>query len=182
MDIRFVDIKNDKSDIEKIKRLYNTAFPADERAPFFILLRGAQKKNVDFFSCRDGDEWVGFLYVVNRLDLSYVFYFAVDDNMRGKGCGTAILRSAQEYYKDRRLFLAIEEIDEKYGNYDQRVRRLHFYENAGFIHTGQKMQEANVIFDLMSINGRVRNKEYRDLMRTFMGIRMLFITLKIFEE
>lgn len=182
MNIRFVDIKNDKSDIRKIKQLYNTAFPSDERAPFGILMRGAKKKNDDFFSCRDGDEWVGFLYVVNHLDLSYVFYFAVDDVMRGKGCGTAILRAAQEHYKGRRLFLAIEEIDEKYDNYDQRVKRLHFYENAGFIHTGQKMQEANVFFDLMGINGRVRNKEYRGLMRTFMGLRMLFITLKIFED
>lgn len=182
MDIRFIDIKNDKSDIKKIKRLYNTAFPYDERAPFGMLRHGAKKENVDFFSCRDGDEWVGLLYVVNHLDLSYIFYFAVDETKRGRGYGTAILRAALEYYKDRRFFLAIEEVDEKYDNYDQRVKRLHFYENAGFIHTGQKINEGNVIFDLMGVNGRVSNKEYRGLMRTFMGLRMLYITLKILED
>ena len=48
MDIRFIDIKNDKSDIKKIKRLYNTAFPYDERAPFGMLRRGAKKKMLIF--------------------------------------------------------------------------------------------------------------------------------------
>ena len=46
MNIRFVDIKNDKSDIRKIKQLYNTAFPSDERAPFGILMRGAKKNTI----------------------------------------------------------------------------------------------------------------------------------------
>ena len=130
----------------------------------------------------NGDEWVGLLYTVNYDDLSYVFYFAVDDKQRGKGCGTAILKAAQAKYNGRRLFLAIEEVEEKYDNYDERVKRQRFYENAGFVHTGQKMQEATVIYDLMSVGGRIGNKEYRRLMRSFGGIRMYLITLRIFED
>ncbi|MBO4866957.1 MAG: GNAT family N-acetyltransferase [Ruminococcus sp.] len=182
MNIRLINIKRDKSDLEKIKRLYHNAFPSDERAPFGILVRGAKKPNVNFFSCRDGDKWIGFLYTVNYLDLSYVFYFAVDEALRGKGYGSAILKAAQKKYSGRRLFLAIEEVEKKYKNYQQRVNRLRFYERAGFVRTGQKMQEASVIYDLMSIGGRVRNEEYRQLMISFGGLRMLFFTIRILDD
>ena len=182
MNISLVDIKNDKNHLNDMERLYNTAFPSDERAPFRWLVRGAKKDNVDFLACMNGEEWVGLLYTVNWLDLSYIFYFAVDDRQRGKGYGTAILKAAQEKYRGRRLFLAIEEVEKKYDNYDERVKRQHFYENAGFAGTGQKMQEANVIYDLMSVGGRIGNKEYRRLMRSFGGIRMYLITIRIFED
>ena len=114
--------------------------------------------------------------------MSYVFYFAVDDKKRGKGYGTAILRAAQKKYSGRRLFLAIEEVDEKYDNYKQRTDRLKFYERAGFIRTGQKMQEGKVIYDLMGIGGRVSNKEYRRLIRSFAGLVLLFFTMRIIED
>ena len=127
MDIRLKSIKRDKTHLEDIKQLYDRAFPFDERAPFGMLMRGIRKKNVNFFSCMHGDEWIGLLYVVNYLDMSYVFYFAVDDEKRGRGYGTAILKAARKKYAGRRLFLAIEEVDEKYDNYEQRLNRLHFY-------------------------------------------------------
>lgn len=180
--IRLINLLRDKTDLEKIRQLYHSAFPADEQAPFGMLLRGAKKPNVNFFSCRDNDEWIGFLYVVNYRDLSYVFYFAVDDSKRGRGYGTAILKAARKKYSGRRFFLAIEEVEDKYRNYIQRLKRLHFYERVGFVRTGQKMQEANVIYDLMSIGGRIKNKEYRSLIRTFAGMRMLFFTMKILND
>ncbi len=180
MHIRFTDIKKDRSDIRKIKQLYKSAFPPAERAPFHILLRGAKKKNVDFLSCMNGDEWVGMFYVVNHLDMSYVFYFAVAEEKRRKGFGTAILKAALEKYGGRRLFLAIEEVGEQYGNFAERAGRLRFYENAGFVRTGQKVQEADVIYDLMSNNAIVSNDEYRELLKTFLGFRMLFVTMRIF--
>ena len=78
--------------------------------------------------------------------------------------------------------LTPDQVEEKYGNYDERVKRQHFYENAGFVRTGQKMREATVIYDLLSVGGRIGNREYRKLMRSFGGIRMYLITLKIFED
>lgn len=182
MNIRLINILNDQRDLKNICELYHRAFPSNERAPFGMLLKGANRPNVNFFSCRDNDEWIGFLYVVNYLDLSYVFYFAVDDIKRGKGYGHAILKAARKKYSGRRFFLAIEEVEEKYPNYGQRLDRLHFYEHAGFVRTGQKMQEGNVIYDLMSIGGYISNKEYRRLIRSYAGIKMLFFTMKILED
>ena len=182
MNIRLVHIREDQTHLEDIRQLYHSAFPVNERAPFRMLLRGAKKANVDFFSCLDGEEWIGFLYVVNYNDMSYVFYFAVDPQKRGRGYGSAVLQAAGKHYSGRRFFLAIEEVEEKYKNYPQRLARLHFYERAGFVRSGQKMQEGTVIYDLMGVGGRVTNKEYRRLIRSFAGFRMLFFTMKILEE
>ncbi len=182
MNIRFTDANNDKNRIKTIKQLYYTSFPRDERAPFKTLVRGAKKKIVDFLCCLDEDEFIGFLYVVNHLDMSYVFYLAVEKEKRCQGYGTAILRAAHDAYKGRRLFLAIEEIDEKYDNYEERLRRLRFYENAGFTRSGQKIQEGNVTYDLISANARVSEAEYRSLIRSFLRFRMLFISFKFIED
>ena len=182
MNIHFLEIKKDKAHSEEIKKLYHSAFPSDERAPYRMLMRGAKKENIDFLFFLDVNEWIGMIYVVNYLDMSYVFHFAVHDKKRGNGYGTAILRAAQKKYSGRRLFLAIEEVDEKYDNYKQRTDRLKFYERAGFIRTGQKMQEGKVIYDLMGIGGRVSNKEYRRLIRSFAGLVLLFFTMRIIED
>ena len=61
MNIRLINITRDSSDLKKIKKLYLTAFTSDERAPFGLLVRKAKKPNISFFSCRDGEKWVGFI-------------------------------------------------------------------------------------------------------------------------
>ena len=98
MKIRLVSLKRSSEDTEKIRQLYESAFPENERAPFAVLLRGMKKKNVNFFSCHADGEWAGLLYVVNRKELSYIFYFAVDEAKRGRGIGTAVLKAAQKKY------------------------------------------------------------------------------------
>ncbi len=181
MAIVFKNITRDQTDLENIKHLYQTAFPDDERAPFGLLMKRAARRNVNFFSCRDGDKWVGLIYIVNYRDDSYVFYFAVDDEQRGKGYGTKILKAAQKKYRGRRLFLAIEEVDRRYKNYEQRVKRRSFYENAGFSCTGQKIKEADVIYDVMSVGGRVDPKAYHRLMAGFAGLYLLLYTARMYD-
>ena len=182
MNISLKSIKRDKSYIDDIKRLYLSAFPKEERAPFRTLLRRAKRKNINFFACVDNNEFVGLLYVVNHLDMSYIFYFAVKEDKRGRGYGTAILKAALKKYKGRRFFLAIEEVTQNYENYPQRLKRLRFYQNAGFARSGQKMQEAYVIFDLLGVGGAVDNKGYRALMKRFLGLRALLLPFKIFDN
>ena len=53
------------SDYRKIKRLYKKAFPAEERAPFFLLSVKAKKDCADFWALYDDKKWSGLMYVVN---------------------------------------------------------------------------------------------------------------------
>lgn len=182
MNIRLVNIARDSSHIDRIKRLYFTAFPESERAPFDKLVRKARRRNINFFACMNGDEWVGFVYVLNHKDLSYIFYLAVDDAHRGKGFGTAILRALLRKYHGRRLFLAIEQLDKSAPNYPQRLKRQDFYMRAGFERLGQRLQEAYVIYDLLGIGGKIKKSEYRTLICGFAGVMMLVYPMRILDD
>lgn len=169
MKLNFTKLRPGSADIRRVKQLYTRAFPDDERAPFLMLVLKAKKKGVDFWSISCDGQWVGMLYIVNHLDLSYIFYLAVSEEQRGRGIGSAILRTAQELYKGRRLFLAIEQLDENADNYDQRVSRRDFYLRSGFTELHRRLREGNVVYDILGVGGDVKAKEYEALMRNYAG-------------
>ena len=83
-----------KNDYKAVKKLYLSAFPREERPPFFMLKSGVKKGSGDFFVAKDGEIFVGFAYIVTHADLAYLFYFAIDGGLRGKGYGSAVHRKA----------------------------------------------------------------------------------------
>ena len=141
MKINFTRLKSSSPDFKKIKQLYVRAFPDEERAPFLMLVLKSRKEGVDFWSVRCDGEWVGMLYIVSYADLSYVFYLAVSEEHRGRGIGSAILRAARHHYKNRRLFLAIEQTDTDAENQEQRLERKNFYIRNGFEELHKKLRE-----------------------------------------
>ncbi len=169
MKLNFKRVKTGSPEARMSKALYSRAFPDDERAPFLMLLLKSRRKSVDFWSVSCEGQWAGFIYVVNSADLSYVFYLAVTEEQRGKGIGSGILKSVQQLYKGRRLFLAIEQIDEDSENYQERVNRKNFYLRCGFKELHRKLREGVVTYDILGIGGDVTAKEYKKLMTDYAG-------------
>lgn len=85
-------------------------------------------------------------------------------------------------YKGRRLFLAAEVPDTAADNYQQQLARQRFYKKAGFELMGIKAQEGAVMFDVMGTGGKVTNKEYRALIRSFSPLLPYIFTMKLTEE
>jgi len=156
-------------DIKIIKELYNSSFPANERAPMWLLSMSAQSKNVDFWSLYRDGKWFGMAYVVSEGDFSYLFYFAISQKERGKGLGSAALRSLKLRYEGRRLFLALEQLDENAENYAERVKRRNFYLRNGFSPLNCTIKEGTVTYDVMGVGGDVRPEEYKKMMKKFLG-------------
>ncbi len=156
-------------DFGKICRLYNTAFPADERAPMLLLAAKAYKKDVDFWSLYRDGSWFGMAYVLNEDDLSYLFYFAVSEKERGKGLGSAALRSLKRKYEGRRLFLALEQLDENSDNYSERLKRRNFYLKNGLEPIDCTIRECKVVYDVMCVGGSILPSEYEKMMRNYLG-------------
>ena len=182
MRINFTRLKPRSPDFRKIKQLYMRAFPDEERAPFLMLVLKAKKEGVDFWSISCNGEWAGMLYIVNDRDLSYIFYLAVSEEQRGKGIGSAILKAAGELYKGRRLFLAIEQLDENAENYEQRLSRRSFYLRNGFTELRRKLREGRVTYDILGTGGDVRASEYETLMKNYAGsILSKFFTMEFVD-
>ena len=76
---------------EKIKQLYETAFPEDEQIPWDDLMRLVGEMPLDFTTYYDGETFVGFTIVYPRKQFNWYWYIAVCEELRGKGFGQQIL-------------------------------------------------------------------------------------------
>ena len=158
-----------KNEYKLIKRLFISAFPKEERPPFFILSTRAKRGKGDMLIAKDGGKFVGFVYVVGNEGLSYLFFLAVEESERGNGYGTKILDYVKARYKGNKIFLARERLDEPCDNLEQRLNRHKFYLKNGFVDLECKIVEGGVVFDAMSIGGEITNEEYTALIDSWCG-------------
>ncbi len=160
--------KAEKRDFKLVKPLFISAFPKEERPPFFMMKRGVKKANGDLLIARDGEDFVGFAYVIAGENSAYLFFLAISDNCRNNGYGSQVLSALREIYYDKSIFLAREMLDENSDNYADRVRRHGFYLRNGFRDLPVKIKEADVIYDVMG-TGNVEPSDYEEIMRTWCG-------------
>ena len=117
---------------EKIKQLYETAFPEDEQIPWKDLMHLVEEMPLDFTAYYDGEEFIGFTIVYPRKSINWFWYFAVCEELRGKGYGQQILTQMIEHYKGQSFVLDMESPTQVSENIDQRKRRQNFYLRNGF--------------------------------------------------
>ena len=117
-------ITSDTAD-EKIKQLYETAFPEDEQIPWEDLMRLIKEMPLDFTAYYDGEDFIGFTIVYPRKSFNWFWYFAVCKELRGKGYGQQILTQLIERYKGQPFVLDMESTTQVCDNLEERrnVRR-----------------------------------------------------------
>lgn len=142
---------------EPLKRLYQTAFPEDEQIPWTDLMRLIDQMNLDFTAYYDNDELtsgqvcshsgaetcsdssrsftnlIGFTIVYPRKSFNWFWYFAVREDIRGKGYGQQILAQLMKKYEGQVCVLDMESpYQNPCDNSEQRKRRHAFYLRNGF--------------------------------------------------
>ena len=117
---------------EQIKRLYETAFPADEQIPWHDLMRLVEEMSLDFTAYYDEETFIGFTIVYPRPSFNWYWYFAVREDLRGEGYGQQILTQLIEHYKGQSCVLDMESPNQVCENQVQRKRRHAFYLRNGF--------------------------------------------------
>ena len=158
-----------KEDFKDFKRLYMSAFPAEERHPYFLLQHFLKRKKGELLIAKDKGLFVGFAYLICYQDLAYLFFFAVEEQMRGQGYGSEILQLLKEQKKGMRIFLAREPLDSFADNAEQRIKRREFYKKNGLEDLPMNIVENNYVFDTMSIGGAVSPAEYKALVTNWCG-------------
>lgn len=158
MKIRAAKVKlNSKS----VKRIYYEAFPKNERMPFPMMVAMSKLWNTDFFGFYDGDDLCGFVYLALNRKLVFVMFLAVDERLRSKGYGSAILEEIQKRYPNRKIIISIEPCDEKALDLALRKRRKEFYRRNGYRETGYMMKLNGVTQEIIVANGEFDKKEFR---------------------
>ena len=139
---------------EQIKQLYETAFPEGEQIPWEDLMRLVEEMPLDYTAyylteqreqsdacinfaesrqnSTEGQMFIGFTIVYPRKSFNWYWYFAVRDDLRGKGYGQQILTQLIEHYKGQTCVLDMESPTQVCENIEQRKRRHAFYLRNGF--------------------------------------------------
>lgn len=148
---------------DKIQEIYEQSFPLEE-IPMRDLLRAARKPEVSFVAWTDaslpageagGDHVVALTFSLVFPDLFYLGLLAVDGRTRSAGYGSRILTHFGERYPDIPQLLEIEPVTREALNYQQRVRRLAFYERNGFTVTNMLTHEADQTYRVLARQGLV---------------------------
>ena len=136
---------------EKIKQLYETAFPEGEQIPWEDLMRLVGEMPLDFIAYYDEEEFIGFTIVYPRKSFNWFWYFAVRKELRGKGYGQQILTQLIEQYKGQTFVLDMESPTQVCENIDQRQRRHDFYLRNGFRDTNVYRTYNDITMTIMMI-------------------------------
>lgn len=162
-----------------VSPLYHSAFPPQERPPYWLACLFALQPQVAFQAYYDQTTFAGFAYTVRTPQATFVFLLAVNDAVRSKGYGSAMLRKIAEQSQGLPLVLCIEPMDATAPNYDQRQRRLAFYEKNGFRRQYRQFHELDEVYEIVATADDLDYQELaKDLNRACMGLLRIKISQK----
>ena len=149
MDLEVVPVKFSSDTYARVKDLYIRAYKPAVRIPLPLLLLLAERKTCEFKAYYDGDTFVGFSHCMEFEHEAYVFYMAVEDDLRSQGYGAVMLDKIKERYAGKPICMDIEALDPDADDYEDRVRRLEFFERNGFHRTNMHIQDGDVIYEVV---------------------------------
>ncbi len=135
----------------EICQFMKRVFPKEELMPMWFIKLLTLKKNYEFKVYYDNDIFVGVLFTIESPDSLFIFYIAVNDEIHSKGYGSQLLQIIFDKYPSKPVTLFIETMDDQTAvNYEQRIKRLAFYERNGFFRTGIKAGFKTPFVDILS--------------------------------
>ena len=159
--VNYLDNPKIKKDI---KPLFISAFPMEERPPVNMYFASFKRDNNFLFGFYDNNQFIGFTSTKTLKDVCYIFFLAVKEEYRNQGYGSKILNELKKMYKDYVLLLCYEEVDEKYEDYPNRVKREQFYQKNGFKRNPLVTEEFGVTYQTAVCGSRyVTFEEYKDI-------------------
>ena len=158
-------------------RLYQSAFPREERRDEAEHLRVMKKDDYHFDLIMDGDTFVGVMLYWETSDFIYLEHFTTRPEVRGKGKGAEALSLLKA--KNKTVILEIEDpVDEI------TKRRYGFYQRNGFkmtshyhIQAKYHLGDEDLMLKILSYPEEITKEEYlsfQDYMTKEVGIRPSF--------
>lgn len=165
INLKKVPVSSNLAEYEEIKSLFYRAFPKIEQLPMWLLRALTIRKTIDFLAYYDDNSLCGISYTVNSDDLVFVFYLAVNDKIRSKGYGSAILQCIKDSFLNKVIALNIEPLDIDSDNYNQRVRRYQFYLKNGFIDTKYQMKDSHGCYQILATTDTFSVDDYKKVFK-----------------
>ena len=118
----------------QIDELNRKVFPSAETTANLHFRAGLYKgASVDFIAIEDNSVFVGYTYVINFFQGSFIYYLAIEPEYQSKGYGTALLKHLREIQGNRPIALTIFTPDPDNDNYEECLKRKWFYIKNGYV-------------------------------------------------
>ena len=150
--LRTVKINSGNADNVELRRLYETAFPVQEQIPYDDLIHLLDVTDIDYTAFYDDEVFVGLTMVLRLPKYNWWWYFAVREELRGKGFGQEILSCILDKYREGRPFIMDIEspLQPDAPNPEQRHRRHAFYLRNGMKDTGTSRTWDGLTFTILT--------------------------------
>lgn len=163
MSLQLKKLLPDCQDREIFAGINDEAFPPSERMSLDEIFLFASKTCTDVLGIYDENIPVGFAVLVKNDKCGYVYFLAIDKNMRSKGYGGAAIRKIVTDYADLQIILDFEEIRMDAENIEQRMRRKNFYLHNGFYETGHYTLMEGERFEVVCSREKLNQESFKRL-------------------
>ncbi len=165
MEERRITVSN--IDNQEVRQLYESAFPDEEKIPYNDLKILLKTMPLDFTAWYENGIFIGLTIVYKReAAANWFWYFAVREELRGKGYGSKILCLISERYAQQSLIIDIESPRQQSENFEQRKRRYEFYLRNGFHDTGVGRTFRGITYTILaSGNATFTTQDYDSILK-----------------
>ena len=155
---------------KEIKTIYMEAFPKRERKPYFALRHSVKTKKAVVMAATEGEQVLGFIVLIPYKDMVMADYLAVSSKVRSRGTGSYIMQNVCRQYKDKKIVLLIERLDDK-------------AEKNGFTSSDIFITGASGEMEIMNFGEKVSEEAYIDLQKYALGTVMFRLSkIKVAEK
>lgn len=164
-------------DFPKVEKLYETAFPVNERVEDIpALLSNFPVKLLGIYPSETPDQFAGFFLVFDDGKFLYLGYFAICPEMRSGGIGGKAMQALVELYRGRQLMFSYESVRQPSDNAEQRERRRSFYLRNGFHESPWYAKLGDTEFVLCSSEEPADIEAFKSFLRQYAHIEPEFYT------
>lgn len=159
--------------LDEVHALYETAFPASEKKPFSMIVSGQGTGLVEILSLEENNRFLGLAIMAKAGDRVLLDYFAIADEVRGHGAGSAALQALRERYQGMRIIIEIESTKcEDEEELVLRTRRKKFYLRNGFTMLPYYIDLWGTEMEMLSNGQPCPYEEYLDIYTTAFGTKV----------
>ena len=145
----------------QVYEIYEKSFPIEER--YITLDKMIKKENTELYCLVDKEAIFGFVYLLFYQNMVFILYLAVNPDNCSKGYGSYILKWCLHKYKDKNIYLNIEEVKKDVKDYETRLKRLKFYLKNDFFISSYISKEETESFNILSNNKDIDIEQYKEL-------------------
>lgn len=149
-----------------VNHLAKEAFPPEEYLAPSTLVEMAKDDNFDFWALTDEGAFAGFMVVQTFGDLAYLFFLAIDSDVRSKGYGSQAIETLKAAYPGKKQVVDFEMINPSAPNLAQREKRKAFYLRNGYQETGLFLSYLGVDYEVLCMDRDFDPDAFRTMMAT----------------